>query len=181
MPRRLQISGRRFGRLTAMEPQGLDRHGKVRWLFFCDCGRETLSVASAVKSGKTQSCGCIANERRAENSRANRRKIAESKTKHGRTGTAEYNIWKSIKQRCLNAKAADYAAYGGAGISICDQWHSFESFFADMGPRPSARHSVDRINNSLGYSPENCRWATPSVQRMNQRRMTNGPLHCVSA
>jgi hypothetical protein len=76
-----------------------------------------------------------------------------------------------MKDRCNNPKAAQYQYYGGRGIRVCERWNVFENFLADMGPRPSPSHSIDRINNDGNYEPGNCRWATMSTQRLNQRRM----------
>jgi hypothetical protein len=89
---------------------------------------------------------------------------------HGRSGTAEHYIWLGIIQRCENQNNALYYHYGKRGISICDRWrYSFASFMADMGPRPSRLHSVDRYPNKNGnYEPGNCRWATDIEQARNQ-------------
>lgn len=100
----------------------------------------------------------------------------------------EHYVWRTMMARCHRPSAKDFHRYGGVGIVVCDRWHSYENFIADMGPRPSSGHSLDRIDNTLGYSPRNCRWATRSVQQKNKSttvRYTNGefigtPAECAA-
>jgi hypothetical protein len=94
------------------------------------------------------------------------------------TETPEYEIWCGIKKRCSNPQTLAYKNYGGRGITICERWQdSFEAFFADMGPRPSPQHSIERKNNALGYSPNNCIWATATIQGRNKRTNRLLTLH----
>lgn len=93
-----------------------------------------------------------------------------SRYKHGMTGTSEFWIWQHMRKRCHDEGSKDFSRYGGRGIQVCERWRdSFDNFFADMGKRPSDKHSIDRINNDGNYEPSNCRWATRSEQRSNQR------------
>jgi hypothetical protein len=98
-------------------------------------------------------------------------------TTHGMCGTKIYYIWADMLYRCTKAKHARYADYGGRGITVCERWHEFANFFADMGERPEGR-SLDRRDNDAGYSPENCRWATPAEQSENRRQYRRDPTTC---
>ena len=114
---------------------------------------------------------CITHYYRLKNNGTTSR-ITES---HKMSNTSEYNTWAVMKDRCANIKNPAYSRYGGRGIKVCDRWlHSFVSFYKDMGAKPSSLHSIDRIDNNKGYSPENCRWATREVQSLNKRKLNIG-------
>jgi hypothetical protein len=146
------LTGKRFGMRTVLRYLG-----KSYWLCRCDCGNEHKVFTGNI--GKTNSCGC-------DRSRV----TTESKTTHGLYGTPEYKTWSGIKRRCFNKNDKTYPRYGGAGITMCARWNeSFEAFVEDMGQKPSPEHSIDRLDNSKGYEPGNCRWATKFDQAQNQR------------
>lgn len=98
---------------------------------------------------------------------------------HGHAGrgrrTPSYNSWRAMKSRCYYPAHPFFSEYGGRGIRVCDDWQIFDGFLADMGERPSLRHSIDRIDVNGHYEPQNCRWATLEQQRWNRRDMAAGP------
>lgn len=165
-------AGKRFGRLVVVKKADAPK----MWECLCDCGTTTLVIGGNLDNGSTRSCGCLALEH-ARQLGANREYIAkraEKTIKHGhkRGGIAspEYKTWLGMKRRCYDPKYKDFPNWGGRGVTVCDRWReSFEAFFADMGPRPSEQHSIDRIDGSRGYEPGNCRWATSLEQGETKR------------
>lgn len=158
------ISGKTFGRLTAVWPAGRKFKRMVVWLCMCECGKLVLGVGRTLRKGVTLSCGCLTREKLAVSSRAARLRHGEASP-----NTKEYRAWKAAKARCYDPKSAFYHRYGGRGISMCERWrHSFEAFLSDMGRKPSHDMSLDRINNEGNYEPGNCRWATAKQQANNK-------------
>ena len=158
MSRLIDLAGQRFGRLLVIEAAGRNRSGGVIWACSCDCGGSVAVCSDGLRHGGTDSCGCLRGER-----------LKSAATKHGQHGTGAHTSWMSMRQRCLNPKNPAFKDYGGRGISICDQWDSFEVFFSDMGARPNGME-LDRRDVNGNYEPGNCRWATQLDQHRNQRK-----------
>jgi hypothetical protein len=154
-----------FGRLTVRSraQDVVQKHGRryVAWECSCQCGKSVIVTAANLKHGKTRSCGCLQKE-----------VCGHVNKTHGETVgrySREYRAWRDIINRCTYPRTRGYSRYGGAGVTICDQWRtSFESFLSDVGRCPSGL-TIDRIDNSKGYEPGNCRWATHTTQSRNRR------------
>lgn len=168
MGKRKDLSGRVFGRLTVLSDRGLNADRKVVWECLCEC-RAVVEVSSAnLLRGATRSCGCLARDLSAARGAA--RATHGHSRRTGRSG--EYSSWMAMIGRCTRPCVSKYENYGGRGIAVCDRWMSFDAFLADMGPKPTRRHSIDRIDSNGNYEPGNCRWATPTEQSSNSRRNT---------
>lgn len=158
------IVGKQFGRLIVIaELVQESREFRAPMLCVCDCGEMVILRRNALVTGGTASCGCWYREARCVGGAKN---VRHGHTRGGRSLT--FKAWAQMRRRCRNPKSRSFHYYGGRGIAVCERWGKFENFLADMGERPSARHSLDRIDSNGNYEAGNCRWATDLEQNRNR-------------
>ena len=160
-PKVEDISGKRFGRLTAIKYIGKSKGKQTLWECKCDCGNIAIVHQQNLKSEHTSSCGCYNSE-----------VASEREKEHGQSGTRLYNIWHDMIYRCYNSNHRSYKDYGGKGIIVCNEWKDdfevFRNWAIENGYKENL--SIDRIDSDKNYCPENCRWATDIQQANNTSR-----------
>ena len=152
----VDLTGQVFGLLMVKSAAGKNSWGRYQWLCKCECGKEKIACTKHLRQGAIRSCGCL--------------KLGEGKTRTNPT----YASWQAMMTRCYSPAFIHFNCYGGRGITVCQQWHSFKNFVSDMGKRPEGL-TLERIENDKEYSPSNCKWATPKEQannRQNNRHIT---------
>jgi len=156
----IDFTNRTFTRLTAINRAENDKTGHVQWNCVCTCGNKVVVPAKSLKTGNNKSCGCLKKEL--------------DKTRgitHGLSKTPEYHAWDNIKGRCYNINDKRFSDYGGRGITVCEEWkNDFLAFYNCVGPRPSKKHSIDRIDNDGDYRQGNVKWSTAKEQQNNTRQ-----------
>ena len=160
MPKLIDLTGQRFGRLVVIERVENSADGRARWLCRCDCGQSKTVLGEHLKKGRTKSCGCAKSE-----SSSKRFK------KHGGRNSKLYRIWSNMKDRCNNPDCKVYSDYGGRGIKVCKEWiddfSAFQKWALANGYKEGL--TIDRKDNDKGYSPDNCRWTDRKIQGNNKR------------
>jgi len=169
------LNGQKFNRWTVLSFAYI-KEGKAWWNCKCDCGTERVIMGTSIVTGGSQSCGCARVDFATENN-----------TTHGLSKHPVYSVWRHIHSRCRGYNPNDIPCYVDKGITVCERWsgpEGFVNFLKDMGERPEGTQ-IDRIDNSKGYSSENCRWVTCKENQRNRgtnRNITfNGKTQCMSA
>lgn len=163
MSKRLSLIGNRYGKLIVIDFSHTE-NGYSYWKCKCDCGNVKIIRGTYLtqKRRAVKSCGCLIKEKAPDN-------LPKHKCiTHNMTGTKFYGVWNSMVMRCHNPESLSYKRYGAKGINVCNRWRKFENFYCDMFPSYKEGLTIDRIDNSKGYSPENCRWVDMKVQCNNK-------------
>ena len=152
----IDLTGRVFGRLTVTGREPVSKGWVTRWVCVCSCGKAKVVDGPHLARGTTNSCGCLRAERTSQRSKT-----------HGLRDSKEYAVWNTMIQRCTNPNHSEYSAYKDRVPP--ERWFKFENFYADMGPRPGPGFTIERSDNTKGYGPDNCVWATMKANNRNRK------------
>lgn len=167
MPKLIDLTGQKFGKLTVMGRAPKDnKKGVVKWQCLCDCGSTTIVVSNNLRSEKTKSCGCWKSELCRINS-----------TIHGQSSSPLYACWYNMKSRCERPETKSWKDYGARGISVCDRWQAFENFKDDMLSTYFDGATIERHDVYGNYEPSNCKWIPLSMQPKNTRANVRYPFN----
>lgn len=158
MNKPIDLKGKTYGRLTVIEYAGR-KNKKTQWKCRCSCGNILVVATNNLRNGHTQSCGCYAKEVATKNA-----------TKHNQVGTQLYRAWANMITRATNPKFIEADRYVNRGITVCPEWLEDSSIFIEWALKNGYQKglSLDRIDNSKGYYPDNCRWANKKQQCRNK-------------
>ena len=157
MSKSINITGKKFGKLTAL--YSLHNHNTkdgMCWLCICDCGNFKEASSILLRKGTTKSCGCL---------------LKKGNPTHGKCNTRLHTIWDKMKARCYNKNSTAYKNYGGRGIKVCQEWlDDFMNFYNwSMNNGYQEGLTIDRIDSDSSYEPNNCRWTDRKTQNRNRR------------
>lgn len=174
MPKVIDLSGQRFGRLTVIAQAGKMQNGRIAWKVVCDCGNETVVSGHELKQNRTKSCGC-----------SRKKKDSHSHSQNTKRANRIYTAWRNMRNRCNNSKHPLFKYYGGRGVEICKEWDVFKNFHDwAMYNGYSDGLTLDRVDVNGNYEPSNCRWVDMKVQannKRNNRKLTlQGETHTVA-
>lgn len=174
----IDLTGKKYGRLTVIKHVGKDKHNNAIWECKCACGNIINIRGATLRTGRAKSCGCLHKEMT--------KQLAKNNITHNMSNTRLYRVWQNIKSRCYYKQNNRYKYYGGRGIKVCDEWlNNFKSFYDwSISNGYQDNLTIDRINVNSNYEPNNCRWVNQKTQQRNKRNnktyTVNGETLCLS-